>query len=178
MRQKPQTYQDWLNELDLSAKNVKGADHADAMIYAAKMAGKMNPNKKEARHDVALVLANIYRRETTGARGHPMVLRTIDAKFEKVSRSLFKSSFKALMNYVIKNEPSFDPRATVINQGKTPPGNIKANATFDKDGRKRKPLGFLGPPEPRVNDKTGEAEPGLGYLASDAPPSGSSLGFL
>jgi hypothetical protein len=176
-RIKPQTYQDWLNELDLSAKRATGEDHATAMIKAARMAGKLNPNKKEARHDVALVLANIYRRETTGARGHMMVLKAIEKKFNKVSKALFKSRFKALLNYVISKEPSFDPQATAVNQGKTRPGNIKANASLDKEGRKRRPLGFLGATEPRVAED-GHIDYGLGFLGDDAPPSGSSLGFL
>ena len=166
---RPQTYQDWLNELNLTTK-------IDEMINAAIMASKLNPNVAQVRYDVALVLANMYQREISKSRGHAMVLKQIRKKYDDVSKALYKVNFGIVLQKVIESEPNFDPKATAISQGKTPPGYIKSVASIDDKGNTRSPLGFVRKPKAR-EDAEGNFHPGLGYLDDENSP-GTSLGFL
>ena len=165
---RPQTYQDWLNEVNFSSKPQE-------MVYAGNMAGKLAPNKQTAQHDIALVLAEKYRQEVQRAKGNSMVVKSIKTKFNEVARDLFKSKFISLLNYVKQNEPSFDARATKTSEGLKPLGFIGAQATRDDKGRLRSPLGFVKKPN-RVGED-GKIEPGLGFLDEDNSTHGS-LGFI
>lgn len=148
-RKQPQSYEEWLSE-------IKFSNSLEDILTAAAQASRLNPDKKAARHDVALVLADKYRGEMQRAVGKPIAIRVIDEKFDKIAGMIFKSKFLSVYNYVVENEPSFDPKATDLANGGAVLGYIK--------------------PQPRLNDK-GIAEPGLGFLDDDSV-GGSSLGFL
>jgi len=164
---RPQTYKDWLNEVNFSSKPQE-------MVQAGLMAGKLAPNKQTAQHDLALVLAEKYRQEVQRARGNSMVVKSIKAKFDEVARDLFKSKFSSMLNYVMQNEPSFDPQASRAAKG-VALGFIGAKTTRDSDGRVRNPLGFI--KKPSGKGAGGKAAPGLGFLEEDNSTNGS-LGFL
>jgi hypothetical protein len=139
------------------------------------MMGKLSSNPKEARHDIALILAIKYKEEMGRANGRTMLTTPIEEKYDTIAKVLFKSKFKSLLNYVIKNEPGFDPRATSIAQGKTPLGFVGADATYDEKGNVRAPLGFV--KKPQTLDEDGNVQPGLGFL-DEGNGSRGGLGFL
>jgi len=154
-QERPQTYEQWLSEVKFS-NTLEDTLSGPGIITAAQQVGRLNPNKKAARHDIALVLADKYRGEAARAGGHPMLIRTIDEKFNKISQILFKSSFESLYNYVIKNEPSFDPVATNLAKGGAKLGCMGQKCRTNEQGVPQSNLGFLG----------GEATTGgsLGFL--------------
>lgn len=154
---KPTTYAEWLSELSFCSK-------ADEMITAARTAAQLNPDRKQVIHDISLVLAQMYKRAMISAGDRPMVINSIKERFNEVTLKLLKQPIEAVVDYVIRTEPSFDPKATDELKGKTPPGFLKATPTVDKDGRVRTPLGFVKKPSPAV-DKDGNVRPGLGFLS-------------
>jgi len=154
-QERPQTYEQWLSEVKFS-NTLEDGPNGPGIITAARQVGRLNPDKKAARHDIALVLADKYRGEARRARGHQITIKAIDEKFNEISQILFKSSFQSLYGYVLKNEPSFDPTATNLAKG----------------GAK---LGCMGQ-QCRTNEK-GVDQPGLGFLGDQSTGSGS-LGFL
>lgn len=161
---RPQTYQDWLNEINFSSKSQE-------MVHAGNMAGRLAPNKKTAQHDIALVLAEKYRQEAQRAKGNSMVVKSIKSKYDEVARDLFKTKFNSLLNYVKQNEPSFDMRATKVAEGFKTLGYIGVQATQDDKGHARSPLGFVKKPNSKGEN------PGLGFLEEDNSTHGS-LGFI
>ena len=178
MQQKQRvTYEDWMAELQLATTvDDNPGTRLPGMVTAASMMAKLAPNPKQARHDIALVLASKYQEEMGRANGNSMLTRPIEEKYDTVANVLFKSKFQNLLNYIYKHEPHLDPRNTNIQQGKTPPGFIGVETTYDeKTGEARPPLGFMTRPK-RVNEETGEVEPGLGFL--DEGHKRGGLGFL
>jgi len=156
---KPQSYNDWLNELNFSINE-------DQIINAATNVGKLAMDKNAARHDIALILAKKYQTEMNKNGLNGMIARDIKERYENVAQALFKSKFDSLLSYVVKNEPEFDIRTTVEQAGKTPLGFVKSTVTKDLKGNARRPLGFARKPDPRV-DGEGKVEPGLGFLNDD-----------
>jgi hypothetical protein len=154
-RRQPQSYEDWLSEIKFS-NSLDAALDGPGIIPAAMQAARMNPDKKAARHDVALVLADKYRGEIQRAGGRPMLIKVIDDKFDKIGQIIFKSKFSSIYKYVLENEPNFDPKATNLAKGGAA-------------------LGFIKRPD-RVNDN-GVVEKGLGFL-NDDNVGGGALGFL
>ena len=136
---------------------------------------KLNPNLKEVRHDIALILAIKYKEEMGRANGRTMLTSPIERKYDILAKVLFKSKFKSLLNYVVINEPNFDLRATNAAKGITPPGFIGASVTYDEKGKPRSPLGFM--KKPVYLDEEGNPQPGLGFL-DDGSSSRGGLGFL
>lgn len=172
---KPASYEDWMKELQLATTlDDNLSTRLPGIITAASHMGKLNP--REARHDIALILAAKYTEEMGRANGNAMLTRTIDKKYDTAAKTLFNSRFSSLLNYVHKNEPNFDIQATNLAQGKTPPGFIGVQPTITDNGEFRAPLGFMKKPA-RVNEETGEVEPGLGFL-DDGPTKRGGLGFL
>lgn len=155
-QERPQTYEQWLSEIKF-ANSIEDTLDGPGIITAAQQVGRLSPDKKAARHDIALVLADKYRGEAKRAGGRSMLINAINEKFDKISQILFKSNFQSLYNYVIANEPSFDPIATNLAKG----------------GAK---LGCMGA-KCRVNEK-GVAQPGLGFLGGENSTGTGSLGFL
>jgi len=164
---RPQTYDDWLSE-------IKFSNTVEDIVNASAKAGKLNANKKAARHDIALVLADKYKAEMQRAHGRSMLTKTINKKFDKAANIMFKSKFSSLLDYVIKSEPSFDPKATNVSQGKTPLGFVNATNTLGDKGAIRTPLGFI-KKFTRISED-GSVETGLGFL--DDGSGGGALGFL
>ena len=152
---RPSTYKEWLSEIKFST-DVEG------MAKAAIQAGRLNPNKNEVKHDVALVIADKYKTEKTLANNRAMLLSAIGKRYDKVCNILFKCNFAPILSYVIKNEPEFDIKATQKMQGRPSLGFVDAGITRDKKGKVRRPLGFV-KKSSRVN-KDGKVEPGLGFL--------------
>lgn len=157
----PASYQDWLNELNFSS-------NPEQMVIAAKEAAKRNPNRQKVKHDIALILAEMYRREMTKAADRPIVARVVREKFTTVTHNLFKQPIDHIVAYVINAEPNFDRQATAVKDGKTPPGNIdvKPQGKRDDQGREITPPGFVKGPRGRVTEE-GKFEPGLGFLHGD-----------
>lgn len=154
MQRQPQSYEEWLSEIKF-ANTLEDSLGGPGILTAAAQVARLNPSKDAARHDIALVLAAKYQGEMQRAGGRPMLVRIIEDKFDKISQMIFKSNFTSLYQYVIKNEPSFDPKATNLAQGGAALGFVK------KPGR--------------VNEK-GIVEKGLGFLEDNGP--GGALGFL
>ena len=152
-QEQPQTYEQWLSEVKFS-NTLEDSLSGPGIITAAKQVGRLNP--QAARHDIALALADKYRGELRRAGSHPMMMRAVNEKFDRISQVLFRSSFQSLYNYVIKNEPSFDPTATNL---------AKGGAKLGCMGQQCKP------------DDQGIIKPGLGFLGGESTGSGS-LGFL
>lgn len=159
---KPQSYQDWINELNFATKDQE-------MVKAAINAIQLAADKGTARHDIALVLAAKYKKDMDRTANNAMLVRAIDERYEIVAQSVFKSKFQSLINYVIKTEPDFlrrfDPVAKAESDGKTPLGFIKPAIHKNEDGSVRLPLGFM-KSHGREDDK-GNIEPGLGFLSAD-----------
>lgn len=155
---KPQTYQDWLNELNFSAK-------VPEMVNAATNAAQAAMDKSAVRHDIALILATKYKKDIDRTAGNAMLVRAVEERYETVAQTLFKSRFSSLLNYVLKEEPNFDIQKKVENEGKTPLGFIKPVVTKADDGTVRLPLGFM--KKPTRTDESGNTQPGLGFLDAD-----------
>jgi len=164
--QRPQTYQDWLNELNYATKPQE-------MIYTAQMASKVAPNRGAHRHDVALILAEKYKQDLLRGGDNAMVKRAVDQKFEEVANIVFQAQFSGILGYVLKAEPGFDLKTTAARKegagGSL--GFVKSKASV-RDGEVRTPLGFVGKPAAR------KGEGSLGFLGDDSGISGGSLGYL
>jgi hypothetical protein len=159
----PQSYKDWMNELNIVTS-------AEDMVAAAHMMGRLNP--KTAKHDIALVLASKYKTELSRTSGRSMLIRTIREKYDLVAKSLFNSRMQSLVGYVLKHEPGFN-----ASHGKTTLGFVDSKIAYDDKGRiSRTPLGFLKRPD--SVDKDGNIEPGLGFLDDGSSSIGGGLGFL
>jgi len=128
----PQTYQEWLNELNNSTQQSR-------ILECAVVAAKLAPNQKAAFHDAALVLAGMYKREMFKAIDNPVLERTIKSKFNAVTQKLFQGSIDKVLEHVIATEPSFDPQASGIRQGTR--GALGFIKPPHKDGKSS--LGFL-----------------------------------
>jgi len=162
----PQTYNEWLNELNYATKPQE-------MIFAAQMAARVAPNRGAHLHDVALILAEKYKQDLLRGGDNAMVKRAVDQKFEEVSNIVFQAQFSGILGYVLKAEPGFDLKTTAARKEGAAGslGFVKSKASV-KDGKVRSPLGFVGKPAPR------KGETSLGFLGDDSGISGGSLGFL
>jgi len=128
----PQTYQEWLNELNNSTQQAR-------ILECAVSAAKLAPSPKVAFHDAALVLANMYKREMNKAADNPVLERTIKSKFDTITQKLFQGPMSKVLEHVIATEPSFDPQASGIRQGTR--GALGYINPPHKDGKSS--LGFL-----------------------------------
>lgn len=168
-RKEPTTYKEWMDELNCSGKPAE-------MKFAAMQAYKLNPNKKKAYQDIAVVLCEMYRRDMTRVTEQPMVIRAIKEKFDDVAGALFRKPMLDVLNEVKAALPNFDARATIEASGQRPLGFLKAASTVDEKGAERSPLGFVSKPRPRTG-KNGKPESSLGFLGDDTGTRGG-LGFL
>ena len=153
-RRQPQSYEEWLSEIKFS-NTLNDAPDGPGILTAAMQVARLNSDKKAARHDIALVLADKYQGEMLRAGGRPMLIKIIEDNFNKIAAIIFKSKFSSVYNYVLENEPNFNPKAT----------NRAAGGAA---------LGFMKRPD-RINKK-GAVEKGLGFLDDEGV--GGALGFL
>lgn len=168
-RKQPTTYQEWINELNCATKPAE-------MMHAARQAYALSPNKKQAYNNIAVVLAEMYRRDMTRATDQPMVIRAIREKYDEVSSTLLKKPMQEILDAVKAALPNFDARATIEANGTRPLGFLKADSTVDDKGEERAPLGFVRKPRPRTG-RDGKSESSLGFLGDDTGTRGG-LGFL
>lgn len=92
----PTSYEGWINRLDMSSST-------ESIFEAAANAAKFNPDKKQARHDVAMILYRKHKIEASRAGDNDMVIRTVKRKFEHLSKLLFNGSLASLIDYAEKH---------------------------------------------------------------------------
>lgn len=98
-----QSYQGGLSRLYASVT-------ADDMIQSIQGTVRFAPDPQTFRHDIPVLLAEKYREEKERGGDNQIVTRTIEAKYELVAQTIFKSSFKAILQHVQKTEPNFSPK--------------------------------------------------------------------
>jgi len=122
MRTRPNSYEGWLQEMSISSKPHE-------IVSAAKQALALNKGKK-AHHDIALILAEMYRRDMVGSSDNKIATNITNDRYNSVVRSLFNTPLLPMLEYVKKVNPNFK-------LGKT------NDLGFMKSRSKKGGLGFL-----------------------------------
>ena len=99
MRVRPSSYEGWLKEISISSKPHE-------IVAAAKEARKFNQSK-EASHDIALLLAEMYRRDMAGSADNQIAIKITNERFGSVVKSLFNTRLEPMLEYVKKVNPNF-----------------------------------------------------------------------
>ena len=88
----PTSYEGWINRLDMSSST-------EAIFEAAANAAQLNPDKKQARHDVAMLLYKKHKLESARGGDNDIVVKTVKRKFEHLAKLLFNGSLTSLIDY-------------------------------------------------------------------------------
>jgi len=121
MRVRPNSYEAWLKEMDISSKPHE-------IVAAAKHAMSFN-RSKEAHHNIALILAEMYKRDMVVANDSQVAIRITNERYGSVVKSLFNTPLEPMLEYVKKVNPNFSLR--------------NASLGFMKSKKKKGGLGFL-----------------------------------
>ena len=122
MRVKPNSYEAWLKEMSISSKPHE-------IVAAAKHAMSFN-RSKEAHHDIALILAEMYKRDMVGADDNQVAAKITRERYGSVVKALFNTPLEPMLGYVKKVNPNFSL------------GNTNSLG-FMKSQAKKDGLGFL-----------------------------------
>ena len=122
MRVKPNSYEAWLKEMSISSKPHE-------IVAAAKHAMSFN-RSNEAHHDIALILAEMYKRDMVGSEDNRIASNITNERYGSVVKAIFNTPLEPMLQYVKKVNPNFSLGNT------NSLGFIKSQAK--KDG-----LGFL-----------------------------------
>jgi len=96
-RKIPTSFNGWLARL---ANVIREED----IIEAVEQTGRAAPSPQVGRHEIAMLLAEKYLKETKLAGDNQMASRRINTKYETVCQTMFKSPIKAIVEYFNKHD--------------------------------------------------------------------------
>ena len=99
MRIKPNSYDTWLKEMSISSKPHE-------IVTAAKHAMSFN-RSREAHHDIALILAEMYRRDMVGSDDNRIASNITNERYGSVVKAVFNTPLEPMLEYVKKVNPNF-----------------------------------------------------------------------
>ena len=99
MRVRPSSYEGWLKEMSMSSKPHE-------IVAAAQQARRFNQSK-EASHDIALLLAEMYRRDMVVSTDNRIAINITNERYGSVVKSLFNTELEPMIDYVKKVNPNF-----------------------------------------------------------------------